>query len=290
MATPPLDAAAALLGLNADDALLLHLRANAVFHLPNTKVVLRLRHAPGNHHAQNRLRAAILTTRWLAAQGFATIKPLPIEQPVTVNGWIATAWHYVSGPATPAPEAQNLAALLRTLHVVRPPSPAPALQPLGTLRSDLTRHAAVLSDQHRCWLLRRCTEIERAYRDLDRPLGQGLLHGDAHTGNLFRDHDRWVFGDWDSIAYGPLLSDLIPSIMEHHRFGRPRSDWVSFCRRYGVDPDLEHHPAAATLRTARELRSLAAYLRASDQPNVRAELLRRLTSLINGNPATWRAV
>ncbi|MEV4581528.1 phosphotransferase [Nonomuraea jabiensis] len=290
MATPPLDAAAALLGLNADDALLLHLRANAVYHLPNPKVVLRLRYAPGNHQALNRLRAAILTTRWLAVQGFATIEPLPIEQPVTVAGWIATAWHYVSGPAAPAPGAQDLATLLNALHAIHPPIPIPALQPLGTLRCDLTRHAAALTDRHRCWLLRRCTDIEQVYRDLDPPLGQGLLHGDAHTGNLFRDHDRWLLGDWDSIAYGPLLSDLIPSIMEHHRFGRPRSDWISFCRRYGVDPDLEHHPAATTLRAARELRSLAAYIRASHQPNVRAELDRRLTSLVDGDTATWRAV
>ncbi|MFB4285902.1 phosphotransferase family protein [Nonomuraea sp. MTCD27] len=289
MATPPLEAAAALLGLNADDALLLHLRANAVYHLPSSKVVLRLRYAPGNHQALNRLCAAILTTRWLAAQGFATIEPLPIEQPVTVNGWIATAWHYVNGPA-PAPGAQDLAALLQTLHAVRPPVPIPALQPLGTLRSDLARHRDALSDRHRCWLLCRCTDIEQAYRDLDPPLGLVLLHGDAHTGNLFRDHDRWLLGDWDSIAYGPLLSDLIPSMMEHHRFGRPRSDWISFCRRYDVDPDLEHHPTATTLRMARELRSLAAYIRASDQPNVRAELDRRLTSLVEGNPTTWRAV
>jgi hypothetical protein len=55
-----------------------------------------------------------------------------------------------------------------------------------------------------------------------------------------------------------LHHDLVPSIMEHHRCGRPRSDWISFCRRYGVDPNLERDPAATTLRMARELHSLAA--------------------------------
>ncbi|NJP98867.1 hypothetical protein HCN51_57225 [Nonomuraea sp. FMUSA5-5] len=55
-----------------------------------------------------------------------------------------------------------------------------------------------------------------------------------------------------------LHHDLVPSIIKHHRFGRLRSDWISFCRRYGVDPILERDPAATTLRMARELRSLAA--------------------------------
>ncbi|MEV4471245.1 aminoglycoside phosphotransferase family protein [Nonomuraea sp. NPDC049504] len=289
---PPLDAASARLGLNADGAHLLHLRANAVYHLPEANAVVRLRHAPGNRAALERLRSAILTTRWLADQDFPAIRPLPLDQPITVNGWIVTAWHYVTdlavSPAVPHPS--DVAGLLRSLHTTRPPTRIPAFDPLGTLRADLGRHAGALTDEHRLWLLHRCIEIEQAYRHLDPPLGQGLLHGDAHTGNLFRDHDHWVFGDWDSIAYGPLLSDLIPAIMQHHRFGHPRRDWITFCQHYGVDPDLEHHPTALTLRQARELRSLAAYLRAAERPDVRAELQRRLVSLIEGRSITWRPV
>ncbi|MET7335350.1 phosphotransferase [Nonomuraea sp. NPDC005650] len=290
MTSPPLGAASARLGLKADGARLLHLRANAVYHLPGPNAVLRMRHAPGNRQALQRLDSAIRTTRWLADEGFATIEPLPVDQPVTVHGWIATAWRYVSGTARSASAPHDLAVLLRDLHTRRAPIDVPALQPLGTLHADLTQHATELPEEHHRWLLRRCVEIEQDYRQLTPPLGEGLLHGDAHTGNLFRDCDRWVFGDWDSIAHGPVLSDLVPAMMQHRRFGRSRADWISFCRDYGIDSDVEDHPAAATLRAARELRSLAAYLRASHQPEVRVELQRRLTSLVEGTPATWRPV
>ncbi|GGL42681.1 phosphotransferase [Planomonospora parontospora] len=132
--------------------------------------------------------------------------------------------------------------------------------------------------------------MEHDYQHMSHPLGEGLLHGDAHTRNLLRDHDRWLLADWDSVARGPLLQDLTPTMMGHRRFGRPRSNWIRFCRAYGIDPDLELDPAAEVLRTAREVRSLAAYIRSADRPPVRVELERRLTSLMTGDSVLWRPV
>ncbi|GAA1772561.1 aminoglycoside phosphotransferase family protein [Nonomuraea bangladeshensis] len=292
MPAPPLAEACALLELDAHGAQLLHLRANAVYHLPRSNFVLRLRHAPGNAAVLERARAAVQITTWLADEGFPTIRPLAVDQPATVNGWIATVWHYVTNKRQALPHPQDLAQLLRRLHHLDPPVTVPASQPLGTLRADLTSSpaGAALTVEQRTWLLDRCARIETARAELDPPLGYGLLHGDAHTGNLFFDGTRWLLGDWDSVAYGPRLQDFIPMMMGHRRFGRPYALWTSFCHAYGIDPELEHHPAARLLRSAREIRSLAAYIRSADQPDIRAELQRRLGSLMDGTSTIWHPI
>ncbi|MFC5827369.1 hypothetical protein [Nonomuraea insulae] len=74
--------------------------------------------------------------------------------------------------------------------------------------------------------------------------------------------------------------------MGHHRFGHSHTRWTSFCRAYGIDPELEHHPAARIQRAAREIRSLATY----SPPAVALELQRRLNSLIDGTPTIWHPV
>lgn len=141
MAVTPLARACARLGLEASDARLLHARANVVYHLPGPGIVVRLRHAPGNPAVLERSRAAIQITAWLAEQSFATTKPLQVDHPVAVDGWVVTAWHYVTGPAESRPGPEEVAQLLRLHHQMDPPTPAPTLEPLGTLQADLD-HAA----------------------------------------------------------------------------------------------------------------------------------------------------
>jgi aminoglycoside phosphotransferase (APT) family kinase protein len=288
---PPLTSACARFGLDVREARVLHVRANAVYHLPRHDAVLRLRYAPGNPAALTRLNAAIRVTRWLAEQDFPAIVPLPVDQPVVVDGWIATVWRYVTEPPGHTAEVEDLARLLRDLHALPKPSAlVPAVEPLGTLQADLETIDGVVTEQQLSWLVERCRQVEHDWRRMSNPLGEGLLHGDAHTGNLLRHRDRWLLADWDSAAQGPLLQDLIPMMLDHRRFGRPRSDWIGFCKVYDVDPDLEFTPEAEVLLAARELRSLAAYVRAADRPPVRHELERRLTSLMTGDPLLWRPV
>lgn len=292
--TPPAEAACRLLGLDSTGMRLLHLRANAVFHLPGPNAVLRLRHAPGNNAVTARLHTAITVTRWLAQQGFPTITPLDVDQPVSIDGWFATAWHYVTQPTQAAPTPEDLGAIMRDLHrMPQPPGPLAPVHPLGSLQADLLSldpSCSPVDPNQRTWLLDRCALIEGALPPLITGLDHGLLHGDLHTGNLFGIPGRWHLGDWDSISYGPHLQDAIPTLIGHHRFGRPRHRWHRFCRTYGLDPDIESTPAARLLLAARELRSLAAYIRAADHPAIRAELHRRLRSLVDNEPHIWKPI
>jgi Ser/Thr protein kinase RdoA (MazF antagonist) len=291
MPAPPIAAACATADLDIAGAVLLHQRANAVYHLPTAEAIVRLRHTRGSAEWQRRLASAVAVTSWLHQQGMPTIQPLPVEQPVTVDGWTVTYWRYV--PADGAePPTTVLGEILAGLHALpAPPVDLVPTNPLGQLLADV-EHAGeeALSSERRDWLCTRAEQISTSYATAELPLGTGLIHGDAHTGNLLHSVDRWLLGDWDSVSTGPRLQDLIPTLDGVRHFGAPTSTWDELCRSYGASPDLADHPGTQLLAHARELRSLAAYIRTAHRGDVRAELNKRLDTLMRGIPATWQAV
>ncbi|HEY5986035.1 MAG TPA: aminoglycoside phosphotransferase family protein [Streptosporangiaceae bacterium] len=283
-----LEAACARAGLDARDAVVLHVRANAVYHLPREGVVARVRFAPGDPAAVvDRFMAAVRVTRWLRNQRFPAPAPVDLDQPVSVAGHVVSFWKYV----TVTGEGRDVAALgqlIRRLHDLPAPAvPLPAANLLGSLRADLQNSSAVTAGE-RYWLLARAGELERQYQQAHSVLGAGLVHGDAHAGNLLHTPGGVVLGDWDSVCCGPRELDLVPTSL-WWRFGRPEAEWDQFCAAYGVSAaDLTMLPL---LQRFRELRGLAAYVRNAGEPTFRTELSKRIAALRTGNQAQpWRAL
>ena len=282
-------AATAQAGLDPRDAALLHIRGNAVYHLPHESAVARLRPAPGSlDEVLERFTAAIQVTRWLHAHGFPATEPLDVDQPVTVAGHVATFWRYVTVTGGERRDVLALGRLVRRLHELpQPPVVLPAVDPLGSLLTDV-EHSGALTSAEREWLLARADELERQYPHTRWALGTGLVHGDAHVGNLLHAAGGVVLCDWDSVSYGPREMDLLPTSM-WHRYGRPRAEWDQFCAMYHVDPD--DLPGLPLLQQLRQLQALAAYVRNASDPAFRAELTRRIASLQSGDHAMpWRAL
>lgn len=283
-----LEAAAACVPLSTRDAVVLHIRANAVYHLPGDGVVARIRFAPASQDAMvGRATAAVQVTRWLISQGFPAAEPLDIDQPVTVPGHVATFWRYQADTGN-RPDTAALGRMIRRLHSLPPaPVPLPLANPLGSLRADLAATAAV-PDRQRRWLLARADDLEHQYRDCRSVLGTGLVHGDAHTGNLLPAPGGLVLIDWDSAGHGPRELDLVPASLGF-RFGRAPAEWQAFCAAYGTDPS--RLPSLPLLQGLRELQALAAYVRNADNPAFRAELNKRITSITTSNHAgPWQAL
>ncbi|MFF0659225.1 phosphotransferase [Micromonospora tulbaghiae] len=301
----------AQIGIDPDGARLVKYTMNAVFVAP--PVVIRL--AAGSHAATLAHRVVAVAAS-LEKAGMPTVQLAPgvPSQPVFSGEWVATVWRYV--PTTGhEPKPVDLAAPLRALHSLErldvalprwspiekfrwrldaaaalPPGEAAELEQWS--RRELGLQAAdLLRDLHR-----RCDEVEEDLRRLAWQLPPGVIHGDAHTGNLLLPATGYggparlgpLLCDLDGMCIGPREWDLVPTAHGATRFGRSTGDYHGFVRAYGVD--LTAWAGWPVLRRIRELQLVTSTVDAlTGRPDVARELAHRLRSLFSNDlGATWR--
>jgi Ser/Thr protein kinase RdoA (MazF antagonist) len=289
---PALRDTCGIFGADPTGARLLHHRSNAVYLLPREHLVVRL--APDTPVRRCRAQTCIAVTRWLATQPDPiALPPVPGEQPVIAAGVVATFWPY--RPITPAPTLADLAVLLRQLHTLpAPPFPVPRYQPLQrlfeALNLDQERTQPAVLDNDRTWLLDRAHTLVDTFTTASFPLGEGLIHADAHNENLVRapEHNHWLLIDWDGTCLGPRELDLLTGLPDH--FHEPEADRTRFLTAYGYS--IPTWPGWTLLRDITELHSLGAYIRlAPSKPAAADELHHRIRSLRTGDrSARWHAI
>jgi hypothetical protein len=111
-----LAAACAEVGIDPDGARLLRMHSNTVFYLPASNAVARINTGPDG---PNRVAASLTATRWLARQGFPTVRP-KVDRPVIHDGVVVSFWEYEE-IVQAGRSLTVLAELLRELHSCRPP-------------------------------------------------------------------------------------------------------------------------------------------------------------------------
>ncbi|MGQ4600368.1 phosphotransferase [Nocardia sp. R6R-6] len=277
-------------GLSSTRAQLLHQRSNAVWLVDDT--VVRL--APDTTLRRRRAATSIAVTRWLAnttTESAVALNPLPGPQPVLTGAAVATFWPYRASPGRPP--AADVARLVRCLHAQPvPPFSIPKYQPLQRLHdaldADDVREEPALTCQERTWLRARAHELIAAFDTTAFPLGQGLVHADAHDENVVLDNDRWVLIDWDNACLGPRELDLAGTLPDH--FHTPNSKRAEFVNAYGYD--LLDWPDWPLLRDITEYHSLGSYIRlAATVPQAARELRRRVESLRTADRSVvWQTV
>lgn len=286
-----LDAAAARLGVSVHDARLLRLHSNASFALPSAGLVIRI---ASNPHALDRVATSIVITRWLADRGFPCVTPAGIDdQPLVIAGHVVSAWRYVPTADAPAPTGAEIGGLLRDLHAQGdPPRPLRQLDdPLASVASALDEAPDAMPRASRSWLADRIDWLRGQWSGMDFPLRAGLIHGDAHIGNLLRAASgEVILGDWDHVATGPREWDLIQIHYMHRRFGRVGGDGVdAFTAAYGWD--IRSWPGLDTLVAIREITGLSPYIRtAQTRPFSSRQLAYRLRTLqADDTTARWES-
>ncbi|APU12144.1 MULTISPECIES: aminoglycoside phosphotransferase family protein [Actinoalloteichus] len=269
----------ARVGLDPAGATLLRFTNNAVFELADRRHVVRIvASARLRHRAEKVVRMA----RWLAENGVAAVRlPAGLDQPIYAGGQVATVWEAIPHVGSP-PGAEELARLLRDIHRLPAPDfPLPTWRPLDDVRRRLA-DAEELSDRDRGFLERRCADVAERLLDLRFPLPQGVLHGDAHLGNLIPGPDGTVICDFDSACVGPREWDLTPLAVGAQRFLHPEEQQRLLAHEYGFD--ITRWSGFSVLRDVRELKlttSVLPILRSN--PGVRAQLQLRLDSLRSGD-------
>lgn len=109
------------MGLSGGHAKVLYDRANTVYKLADLPIVARLRYAHGSRLMMGRLTASVKVTAWLHGQGFPTVVPIDVQQPVEAGGYIATFWQFAQATQPPWEDVESLGLLLRRLHEIGTP-------------------------------------------------------------------------------------------------------------------------------------------------------------------------
>jgi hypothetical protein len=275
---------AARIGASSDGARLLRLTNNAVFVLPTAELVVRIIRSYG---LRDRVRKVVQLADYFEEVGAPTIRlAAGIEQPVEVDGLLATIWRYVP-PAATEPTVADLGAALRRFHNLDAVSVAvPGWDPVADARRRLA-DAEQLKARDREFLLDWCDRLAPRVADLNAHAQRRLIHGDAHVGNLLRQPDgQPVLCDFDATCAGPWQVDLVAVTVGEARFGRAGAH-RALATEYGYDVTTD--PAWPLLREARELKMVAAAVPLlASTPGVADEFAVRLGSIRRGDPeARW---
>lgn len=272
------------LNVQAEDVRLLRLTNNAVFALPAAGLVIRITRSFGLHA---RVHKVVRLGTWFETVDAPTIRLAPgIEQPIEVDGLLASVWHYLPR-IDPVPDVNDLGAVLRRFHALgAPPFDLPAWDPVGDARTRLD-DAEALQPADRDVLLSWCDDLAPRVDDLNARTPPGLVHGDAHVGNLLRRcNGQVVLCDFDPTCLGPWQVDLVAVAVGEARFHRPGAHHA-LAAAYGYDVTTD--PDWPLLREARELKMVAAAVPLlASAPGVAREFRTRLDSVVRGDAdARW---
>ncbi|MGN2642365.1 phosphotransferase [Nocardia takedensis] len=272
--------------LDPRGATLIKYTNNAVWQLATAPMVVRV-----GMGAVGRFRAPRVTAiaRWLTDHDAPIPHLVPgIDQPVIAADTAATIWQSLTRPEHHW-EPTDLAEPLRALHTIdvgAAPDQLPRWNPFDAATRRLTDADPALPADDLAWLREQWATVEDRYHRLP-PLSHGIVHGDAHTGNLLRDHrGRVVLCDLDSAGHGPLAWDLATNAVDAQRFGHP-DDHTRLAHAYGHDITTE--PAWPVLRRIRELVLVTSVIPdLASRPAVATEHARRLHTLRTNDNTIWQ--
>ncbi|MBC8989124.1 aminoglycoside phosphotransferase family protein [Micromonospora chalcea] len=289
------------LGIESDSARLVKYTMNAVFEAP--PFVIRL---ASGQHAATLAQRVVSVSECLAEAGMSTVRiALSVApQPIFSGDWVATVWEYVP-TVRDEPKPADLAAPLRALHRLDHLDVAlPRWSPIDKFRRRLAaaaslppREAEELDQWSRAELgltasdllrnlHRRCDDAEEGLDRVAWQLPWGVIHGDAHTGNVLLPlpadttmaRSSPLLCDLDGVCIGPREWDLVPTAHGATRFGRSRIDYQGFVDAYGID--LTGWAGWPVLRGVRELQLVTSTIDTlAGRPEVAGELFYRLRSL-----------
>jgi hypothetical protein len=219
-------------GLDGADARLVRLGENAIYVLPRENVVARIARSV---EFIDRVQRELSVGNWLAELRYPAVRPADrVKQPVEVDGRLVTFWDLVTLVEV-EPSPVDLGDLLREFHALPPPPFAlPRFDPFSVVPRRLAEPGEAPAEAV-AFLAERYEELNAAYQSLEFPTPFGLIHGDAHRGNVLMSPDGPLLSDFEVVACGPREWDLTPTALSVDRFGLPPKAYESFVVAYGRD-------------------------------------------------------
>jgi phosphotransferase family enzyme len=224
------------LNLDAETHRLIKFTNNAVVALPGPAVVLRI---AGSEIVRSRVPGVISAAQWYERHDISAVRLWPgTDQPLQVGPYLVTVWdQIIETGAQPTPA--DLGAVLRAIHAVHQDEPAdlPLWNVAGGMRRRITSSTG-LPDETLAFLQSEADDIADSLtklRDIPPLIPPGVVHGDAHLGNLMVSADGPVICDFDSTSIGPREWDLTPAAVGSIRFNYPDDVHAGLVDTYGLD-------------------------------------------------------
>jgi Phosphotransferase enzyme family len=274
------------IGVDFRDARLLRLGENAIYHIPQLDLVVRI--ARGLDVLDD-AKKEVSVSRWLNSSGLRAAETADFEQPIVVGDHPVTFWKFIGSPGKEA-SITDLAVVLRELHALAPPESLdlPSLDFFGRVDARIDR-ASDVPEADRIFLRHRVRELRAAYAELTFPLQSCAVHGDAHTANLIKTYDGAVaLIDFERFAFGHPETDLAVTAVEHRIGWYTDAEYDAFVRAYGFDvTDWSGFP---TIQAISELKMTTWIMQnTSHSPEVASEVRTRLDALRDsGAPRRWK--
>ncbi|MEU3163062.1 aminoglycoside phosphotransferase family protein [Streptosporangium sp. NPDC006930] len=271
--------ACARVGLDPSNARLIRLGENAVYRLASP-VIARI----GRTTAYvDDARKEVAVAGWLAVGDFPSVRVLPLDQPLIVDGRVVTFWESISETEDYASPAE-LGTLLARLHTMKAPTGLrlPSLEPFARAEQRIADNNW-FSPEDASFLHERLAQLREEYAALNFELPQGVIHGDANVGNLIRDRTgRPVLLDLDGFALGPREWDLVLTAIYYERFGwHTAQEYDAYTQAYGFD--VMRWPGYRVLGDIREFLMVTWLSQKADQDEqAAAEVRKRIRTLRTG--------
>jgi Ser/Thr protein kinase RdoA (MazF antagonist) len=226
-------------GLAEPHAKLIRFYQNAIFHLPDNRLTLRIY---GPENARKRAALMVSFARFLEERDFPSVRLSRqfADQPFDVLGTQVSIWEWIDADEHVTKQPRAFGAILRALHSVTNGAGfhAERFDPIAKIaeRLDLLEHEKRLPASHIGTLRDAFDRVAALAAGLDKAtFGAGLLHGDALIGNTILSGGRLVLIDFDSVGEGPREWDLAPTFVTATRFRRQMHVWTEFLAGYGAD-------------------------------------------------------
>jgi Ser/Thr protein kinase RdoA (MazF antagonist) len=287
--------ACAVGGLAPEEFELIRFGTNAVYRLVGTPWVLRLRRPTADVATIER---QVALAAWLDEQGFPANRPRQQGAILSsgLDGAVASFWEWVEANQHAQIGLHEFGTLLHGFHDLTDRYGGAETFPRWNAIAEIEARLSAVSaegsflEESELGLLAEWTaETASQLETLDWALPSGVIHGDAHTGNVLATKQGGVLIDLDALAVGPREWDLAPTAVARLRFGGDVAPIAAFSEAYGFD--LLAWRGWPALRRLRELYMTTWLLTvASANAEREAEVRRRLHSLRTADdPTLWRA-
>ena len=229
-----LDAACRQAGFDPTNAALIRIGENALYRLTTAPVVVRIARAMDHW---NQARKEVAVAKWLSEVEYpgALVVDLP-AQPIEINGHPVTFWQFITGDEAMPEDVSTLAQLLRRFHALPVPErfDLPKFEVDQRVVKRLEKSPVSTADKD--YLLAKFEEVCQEVADLDFPLSESPIHGDAHIKNVMCSDGNSILIDFENVGYGQPEWDLAVTATEYVTAKWwTDSQYSAFAESYGYD-------------------------------------------------------